>query len=476
METIFFKRQLIFSLLFGMIILAGCSTTQFLTPLSATKLEQKPSEYLDLAAKTPSSALALEYRLQAADINIREGKSEAAQQILRETRVNQPIDPALYQSILTARLALLNNDLPKARAILQSIIQTLSQQTAGERNAYSPLLTTQQHIAVLLPSKGPHAAAAKVIRDGFLAAYYKGIKDKISEPSLKFYDTGTGQGIQAAYKKAIDENATFIVGPLTKFEVQAMINLRLNIPVLALNTIAEGIPLPAKLYQFGLMPEDEVVAVADHAMHQGHKAALVLAPQNEWGKRLSNAFQTYWQAQGGQIIDVRLYKSGEDIEGKIRALLKVKAKERRQDADMIFLAASSESARKIKPLLNFYFAENLPVFSTSAVYSGTLLPSKDQDLEGIRFCDMPWILQHSAHAQETHNTLQNVWQSSVTYSPRFFALGMDAYQLATVIGNSQTLPYQGISGFTGNLHVNQYHRVQRKLTCAKFAQGIPVPD
>src|SRR5205823_5983563 len=68
------------------------------------------------------------------------------------------------------------------------------------------------------------------------------------------------------------------------------------------------------------------------------------------------------------------------------------AQKRRQDADMIFMIAPPEYARQIKPLLNYYYAGNLPIYATSHVYQGIPNAALDNDLNGIQFCDMPWTI------------------------------------------------------------------------------------
>jgi outer membrane PBP1 activator LpoA protein len=338
--------------------------------------------------------------------------------------------------------------------------------------AFEP--TTQQHIALLLPSQGAHAESAKIVRDGFLAAYYQTKEQQPASLSVKMYDTSS-QNIAAAYQQALAEHATVIVGPLTKPEVEAIAKLPLDIPVLALNTISEDANFPSKLYQFGLMPEDDVVAVAEHALKQGHRRALILAPKNEWGLRLADTFKQFWLSKNGDVIDIGLFKSPEELESKIRSLLRVKGTARRTDADMIFIAANPAIARQIKPLLNFNHAETLPVYATSASYGGMPMPDKDHDLNGVHFCDMPWVLQQSLDVQEAHNIFEKLWAKRMNQSPRFFALGLDAYQLATQLAQ-QGLSRQTISGFTGELHLNNYQRIQRGLVCARFENGIPTPD
>ena len=43
----------------------------------------------------------------------------------------------------------------------------------------------------------------------------------------------------------------------------------------------------------------------------------------------------------------------------------------------------------------FQYAGDLPVYATSHLYTGTNNPTQDQDLNGIRFCETPWLLNPS---------------------------------------------------------------------------------
>ena len=62
---------------------------------------------------------------------------------------------------------------------------------------------------------------------------------------------------------------------------------------------------------------------------------------------------------------------------------------RRQDIDLIVLFTNSAQAKSIKPLLSYYYASKIPVYSSSHVFDGQ---TKNSDLEGIIFNDMPWVL------------------------------------------------------------------------------------
>ena len=72
-------------------------------------------------------------------------------------------------------------------------------------------------LAVLLPAKGPLAAAALGVRDGLLAGYYA---DQHRRTNLRFYDSGgSAEGARAAMKKALADGAQMIVGPLDRKSV-----------------------------------------------------------------------------------------------------------------------------------------------------------------------------------------------------------------------------------------------------------------
>jgi outer membrane PBP1 activator LpoA protein len=456
--------------------LYGCSAN-FIKTSSRAETTEKAHHYLKLSQES-SSSQSLAYRLQAADHFIQANNMSEAQRILRGTQLNTPhTEPTLRRAILEARLALLKKDFSRARNFLKAALTKLELPPDPSQPIAAPNMQNGLRIALLLPSKGPHADAAKTVRDGFLAGYYKTKQQQPTNASIKIYDTGEGNKVREAYEKALAEQAQVIVGPLTKPEVQSLAKIQhLALPVLALNTVAEDSSLPRQLYQFGLMPEDEVVAIAEHALRHRNHRALVFAPQTEWGQRLVSTFKHYWQSHGGTVVEVKFFNPKQSLASNIQGLLQVKEKQRRQDADMIFLAASPEMARQIKPLLNLYHAETLPVYATSAIYTGTPSPGNDHDLNGIRFCDMPWVLQHSAHLQDTYQMTAKLWPGSSNRSPRFFAMGMDAYQLAHQLVSTHSFPTHGFSGVTGALRLNAYRRIQRELVCAKFEQGVAVPD
>lgn len=471
----------------ALLFFVGCST-DVSRRASLTPEQHYSSATKNLALAHQAGAdQALEYRLQATEHFIKAGHTDDAGKILRGIQIDDVANNVqLRNRVLETRLALLKNDHTRALQLVQSMLGGISENKSQLAKNDSGNGSSGKKIALLLPSRGPHAEAAKTIRDGFMASYYSHLQQNNSDPTVKVYDTADGTQVEAALRQAMEDHVDLVVGPLTKAEVQTVANLSPSIPVLALNSInrvnkgkgngkgnsSGGSNAP--LYQFGLMPEDEVAAVAAHARHQGHKRALIIAPQNEWGKRMSQTFSAVWNAQGGQVVQTVALNQKQEISAKIQAALK-SGTTHQNDFDMVFLAASPELGRQVKTLVNHHSASNLPVYATATVYSGTPIPTKDHDLDGVKFCDMPWVLDSSQDIRANRQAVAKMWPNSSTRSPRHFALGLDAYRLAQQINDARMLPFSGTSGATGDLSL-EGQRIQRRLTCAKFENGVPVPD
>lgn len=434
-------------------------------------------------------ALCAQFNIEAATLDLpTQQKLKAAQNYLILAEKTPP-PQAYHYELLATELYMQIGDLHKAEALLAALSHTalpipLHQLKAKLENALLKLneeklppveeISDTAHIALLLPLKGPHAQPAQAIKAGFLAYH------KENALPIKLYDTTQNSDIGALYYQAVGNGAQFVIGPLVKEEVYNLSKLTqstLPIPVLALNAHPDvKISASKPFFQFALSPEEEAKSLADKAWEQGHKSTSIIVPDNEWGKRVLNAFSTQWHSLGGTIPSTARIKAQQDPASSIRTLLKIshsydpkknqknKTKEpaRRQDIDMIVLAAPPEQARQLRPLLEFYEAQDLPVYSTSSVYSGVPNPQQDRDLNGIIFCDMPFIL----------NNLQDSAPSGSL--ARLYAMGLDAYQLMArlpILSQSANAQYHGA---TGLLSIGANHKVERELSWAQIKNGVPL--
>lgn len=143
---------------------------------------------------------------------------------------------------------------------------------------------------------------------------------------------------------------------------------------------------------------------------------------------------------------------------------------RRQDVDMIFMVATPRDARQLKPQFKFHYAGEIPVFSTSHAFTGQLNKQADRDIDELKFCDMPWILNAP---DKFKKSLIDHWPEQQRYT-RFFALGVDAYNMIPFLGRLQGKTYERFSGQTGNLYLDPFNRIHRELLWAQFNRGKPV--
>jgi len=247
------------------------------------------------------------------------------------------------------------------------------------------------------------------------------------------------------------------------------------------------------LFQFALSPESEARLVAEHAWFAGHTSAAVLTPVGAWGERVAAAFADAWEDLGGSIVEFQSYLSdGSDMSTPVRKLLNVDDSDaryrslrnvlgsnvkqetrRRQDLDFVFMAAFPRQARQLRPQLEFHQAQDLPVYSTSHIYSGIADPDADRDIDGVVFGDMPWVLEPVASGGALRREVGALWSDSVSAFVRLYAFGADAYRLVGELGKLRAQQYAEFQGMTGSLSLSENYRINRRLMWARFKKGTP---
>lgn len=356
-----------------------------------------------------------------------------------------------------------------------------------------------RRIGLLLPLSGQYAAAARAIQDGFIAAWYE---DRGGDPerAVVVYDADASN-VQALYDQAVDEGADFIVGPLEKPAIQTLLKRgSLSVPTLALNQIDSAVPAgidsavaasapeagnmgpgtaPA-IYQFALSPEDEARQIAERAWLDGRERALVIAPEGPWGTRVVGAFKRHWEALGGRIAAYKTFRSAtRDYAAAVHALVAASGRAAavprgapgRAGINFVFMVATPLEGRQIHPQLA-QEAGDLPIYATSHVYSGSRATEADQDLEGVMFPDMPWIL--TPERVSMRQVIARHFAQTLREQSRLLAFGVDAYELVSRLAGLQMDPVRGYEGVTGTLHLDGAGRIQRNLVWGRFSAGAPV--
>lgn len=358
-------------------------------------------------------------------------------------------------------------------------------------------LTYPERIALLLPLSGPLADAGAAVRDGLLAAYYDQ-PDYIQRPEIALYDTGA-EGLQPgrAYDRAVEGGAAFVIGPLDKQAVAALAQRAgLEVPVLSLNYLpTDSTRPPSKLYQFGLLPEDEARQAAEAAIQNNHFNAIALVPDGDWGARMLRAFRSRFEELGGVLLGAAQYNSrATDYARPIQAALNLNASyarerrlqsiidrdvrfepRRRQDVEVVFIAAMPRQARLLEPQLEFHRAADLPTYATSHVFNGTPDADADWDMNGLFFTEIPWLLENLHAPGDLFRAVSSHWPGLHARYPRLYALGIDAFSVLPHLERMGADPGAGLTGRTGRLTLDESGRIHRQLQWAWFDKGMPAP-
>lgn len=451
-----------------------------------------------LAAASPSPSREA-YQLNAAAAWLAAGDATSSQAVLGQTDV-APLGDELIarKQILLARLALGRGDVDAAAAALSPTYALApSASVAAERDALRAQLPAGRapagggspgggdFLAVLLPYDGQLDAIAQAITRGIVVAQ---LQDPAG-PGLRFYDSGPD--VMAAYGAAIADGAAAVIGPLSKTDVAALAVKPLPRPTLALNN-PEPPAGQVNLYRMSLDPADEALAGARWLVTAGYREVAMLYVDDVWGQRQRDLYNGALAAQGGSLRDAIAFKPGTtDVTASLRALFADRLTlaaippvpgelAPRQLASpgpqALIVIASAPDARQIALQVAYVGLRDLPLITTSQVWSGSPNPRADGDLDGLLFCDSPWSLSRTTASGDGGPlaAARVAWPQLERQPPRLVALGADAYAVAAQLCTGQvvdSLP----NGSTGLLKMDPdgaFHRLG--LACARFSGGVPV--
>jgi outer membrane PBP1 activator LpoA protein len=350
-------------------------------------------------------------------------------------------------------------------------------------------MATRLHkLALLLPVSGQAAGYAATIHAGFDYAWQQLPAD--ARPAVQVYDTGA-LPVDQALRQARGDGNDFIVGPLTRQEVDIAAGAWPGVPMLALNFLSAGRAAPNGMNQFALSPEDDAREIARRMLASGQKRGVSLSPTGDWGTRVLAAFTQELQAGGGELLAQAVYDPAEhDYATPIRTVLgtdqsiarrqrlqallgqKLEFEPRgRADLDFIFAPAHAEQARLLRPQLRFQYAGNVAVYSTSDAYA-TDGGVANQDLDGLIVPAMPWVVPNSGAASAVRASVAAAAGDSTDWQSGLYAFGYDACQLAVAIaaaGNSTERVR--VAGLTGELRLGADGRVHREPAWARISHA-----
>ncbi|MDE2157040.1 MAG: penicillin-binding protein activator [Xanthomonadaceae bacterium] len=339
-------------------------------------------------------------------------------------------------------------------------------------------------VALLLPGDGNYAAAGTSIREGFFAAYINAGQNRAPRPLVRVYNShGTPDGAVKAYRQAVADGAKLVVGPLTRSEVAAVFGqAQLPVPVLALNH-PDSQQLPAgNASEFGLLPETEGAQAADHMIERGLRHAYVLISGDDFAQRAASAFKAELAARGGQLDGMATLTNFTSVLGALKTagipMIANTGTSTPPDTATItntgiFISMRPNQARMLLPQMQIANI-HLPIFATSHVYAGSDNTTADRDLDGVEFCDAPWLFNAQPGLPD-HDDIAARLPAARGGAARLFAFGMDAWNLVPYLDWLREHPGSYLPGASGQLAADQFGRVRRVLIWARFQDGLARP-
>ena len=109
----------------------------------------------------------------------------------------------------------------------------------------------------------------------------------------------------------------------------------------------------------------------------------------------------------------------------------------------MFVGAQPVQGRSLRPALRFHLAEDLPVYATSDIFEPDA--QANNDLEGVIFPDMPWVISPDAVSTQLRTALSKHWPVRARGRGRLYAFGFDAYRIVPLLkagkfGSAHAIP------------------------------------
>lgn len=382
-------------------------------------------------------------------------------------------------------------------------------------------------IAVLLPLSGRFKKPAEAIQYGISHAFYNQIAlNKQSEnelsnndsitttpeiviedelqttpPEILFIDT-TQMTAQAIADKLRLQRIDFVIGPLVKSNVDKLLPLIGDIPVLALNRFQTAEQGSSLHYAFPLSPESEAEQAAETIFNNKHKKPLILAPQSNFGERVSKAFETRWkelnqaqQAKSANTVEhypaethfftkksefakfvasaLQTDKSQERI-NQIRSAISITVESElrsRRDVDAIYIVGKRNELILLKPFIAVTispFADSIALYASSRSHAIDMSNIQNRELSDLTFSDIAFLLDDKG---QMNQKIQAIWPHQSFSTLRLFALGYDSYNLIGQLKQLQVIEGYKYQGLVGELSLDTTNSIGSKLHWATYKEG-----
>ena len=338
-------------------------------------------------------------------------------------------------------------------------------------------------ITVLLPLTGDLANAGRAIRDGILFEYQR--RKSEVDLNLQIIDTA-----KLTLSELIEfgqlQESEFLIGPLQKDRVTTLLKSKPKTPVLALNRVKiSDMQIENPAYSLSLSIEDDAESAVEQIARIVERPRIITFHSNSpLGLRAADAISQRLAKIGGSnggqfVLDVKKPETAiakafgvSDSQNRRRDLanivgLRLQHTPRiRQDMSSIVIQTNPTKVQQIRPLLDFYYLQETPVFIIGAYQND--LNEIVEDLRNSNLLLTPWDLGTKAKtALEQRPLSQGILGSLV-------AIGIDALDMTLRLGFGEPPFSQGQTGYLSLGNDLMIHRQLSKIEVSKDKMVTPI--
>lgn len=285
-------------------------------------------------------------------------------------------------------------------------------------------------VAVLLPLSGRFAAeVGEPARLGIISA----LQDRRIKLNVVFYDTNslTMEEIAESLRQT---GTAYILGPVLRPEVEALLACNLNIPVVLLNN--PGRALKTNQWYFNLGPDYEGAVAASRMALNGRRSPLIITTGGSRAERSVQGFNRNWvRVQGRQAAQCSV-TSGSTISLDGCPV---------SSADAVYIAAGPVDSARIKQAL----PASLPVYITDQSFNGVNSSPNEALLVGAQLGDMPWVITDSA----LKNSFMRNIPKADSQAQRIFAAAHDSLHFALNVNRLAQNRSDVLHGLSGDIQL-----------------------
>lgn len=340
------------------------------------------------------------------------------------------------------------------------------------------------NIAIILPLSGKQKGAGEAAQQGILASF-----NNSDDKKLFFIDANT-LDFSTLSEQLAQLNADYVIGPLLKSNVDSYLGQsNIDTPTLLLNMPIHQQIKPQHIV-FSMDPSDEAVQAATTLSRQHYIHPIVFSQNDKVSERIATTFAKQWQTITGEKPEVIVFNRDgkiltqlkesleveysqqriDNIDKRIRRKLKTQTRNRR-DIDMIYLVGSPNETRLLKPYIDVNispFANAIPIFASSRSHSDNADRSDSRDLTGLKFTEMPWLLNSKQQNKSLKALNKAIWPDRNDSLQRIFAMGYDSLALLNKFNALKQTPYIRHFGQTGVLKLNDKGILTRSLLWGSY--------